>query len=319
MDELWQRYRSFWTPVLIGLGVFLVGLIAVHVVTENPDETRRRVRTEGNKVKGKVEPSTKQIRALRENRDALEVRVKDWAMRLDQAHGGDPVEAVVSDALKAALLRGVEPEVLRAAVQSPDLDASRAVLDRFEGDDAAAGRALARYVETRQQRLNTLRTGDLNVGFAQLLYDVDDVFRTRANRQDVELRVDTLGFSGVAAVDRQVLAQRLLNLARLAEILDLAIRSGVTTVVNVTLEQTPNPLGDDVFYREWPFSFTVQGDMTAIRPILDYLTNPEHPVPLRRLVLEQPPRGTPEEGRVQLTAKAASVLVRPDADLQFEE
>ena len=23
MDELWQRYRTFWTPVLIGVGVFL--------------------------------------------------------------------------------------------------------------------------------------------------------------------------------------------------------------------------------------------------------------------------------------------------------
>ena len=29
MDELWQRYRTFWTPVLIGLGVFLIGVIAV--------------------------------------------------------------------------------------------------------------------------------------------------------------------------------------------------------------------------------------------------------------------------------------------------
>ena len=29
MDELWQRYRAFWTPVLWGVGVFLAGLIVV--------------------------------------------------------------------------------------------------------------------------------------------------------------------------------------------------------------------------------------------------------------------------------------------------
>jgi hypothetical protein len=166
--------------------------------------------------------------------------------------------------------------------------------------------------------LNDLRTGDLNVGFVQLLQDVRSEFRIRANREDVELRIEDLGFSGVAGVDRQVLAQRLLNLARIAEILDLAIRSGVTTVVNVTLKQTANPLGDDVFLREWPFTFTVQGDVTAIRPILDYLTDPQHPVPLRALTLEQPPRSTPEEGKVQLTAEAASMLVRPDAVLDME-
>ena len=53
-----------------------------------------------------------------------------------------------------------------------------------------------------------MRTGDLNVGFAQLLVDVWSEFRIRANREDVELRVEDLGFSGVAAVNRQVLAQR---------------------------------------------------------------------------------------------------------------
>ena len=43
MDELWQRYRTFWTPVLIGLGVFLVGVIAVHVISDDPDKAKARM------------------------------------------------------------------------------------------------------------------------------------------------------------------------------------------------------------------------------------------------------------------------------------
>ena len=43
MDELWQRYRSFWTPVLIGLGVFLVGLIVVHVVSDDPEAANSKL------------------------------------------------------------------------------------------------------------------------------------------------------------------------------------------------------------------------------------------------------------------------------------
>ena len=40
MDELWQRYKGFWTPVLWGVGVFLVGLIVVHMMTGDPDAGR---------------------------------------------------------------------------------------------------------------------------------------------------------------------------------------------------------------------------------------------------------------------------------------
>ena len=318
MDELWQRYRSFWTPVLVGLGVFLIGLIVVHVITDDPDAKRSRVSKEASKVKGMKVPARRKLSALKENRDLLETRVNDWATRLDQARGGDPVEAVVSDALKAAVLRGQDPEILAAAVANPASEQGRRILAVFEGDEVVAGRALAKYTERRQELLNNLRTGDLNVGFGSLLADVWSEFRARANRADVELRVEVLGFAGVASVGRSGLVQRLLNLARLAEILDLAIRSGVTTVVDIRLDQKVNPLGDDVFLREWPFSFTVQGDMNAIRPLLSYLTDPEHPVPLGQLELSQPPRSAPEDGRVQLAAKASSIIVRPAASLSLD-
>ena len=50
MDELWQRYRSFWIPVLIGLGVFLIGLIAVHVISDDPEVEGKRARDEFKQV-----------------------------------------------------------------------------------------------------------------------------------------------------------------------------------------------------------------------------------------------------------------------------
>ena len=41
-------------------------------------------------------------------------------------------------------------------------------------------------------------------------------------------------------------------------------------------------------------------------------TSPEHPVPLLALALEQPKRGTPEEGRVQLTARGLTRFKLPE-------
>ena len=58
MDELWQRYRGFWTPVLIGLGVFLVGLIAVHILTEDPESLKLDVVSERSALGKKKEPKS---------------------------------------------------------------------------------------------------------------------------------------------------------------------------------------------------------------------------------------------------------------------
>ncbi len=322
MDELWQRYRSFLTPVLIGLGVFLVGLIAVHVLSDDPDALRDRVSGEARVVKRLVEPDRSTISALRRNRDALEERVKDWAARLDQAHlalGTDAIlDVVVSDALRAAILRGIDPQALAAAVAGPEAASSRRVLEPFDGDATAAGRALVRYETVRQDHLNLLRTSDPNVGFSKLLSDVTSEIRVRANRADVELPGAGLGHAGVTSVTRAVLAQRLLNLARITQLVDLAIRSGVRAITEVRIEPKLNPLGDDVFLREWPFTVTLRGDMASLRPVLAWLTDPANPLPIHHLELVQPPRTSPLDGQAQLTVQAASILVRPDAGLALD-
>jgi hypothetical protein len=74
-----------------------------------------------------------------------------------------------------------------------------------------------------------------------------------------------------------------------------------------------------VFLREWPFTATITGDMASLRPVLAWLTDPENPIPIHHLELQQPPRTSPLEGLAQLTVKAASVLVRPDASLSLEQ
>lgn len=318
MDELWQRYRSFWIPVLIGLGVFLVGLIVVHIITDDPDAWGAKASSEARTLRKKVEPSGQKIKAIQYNEEELSNRVTDWAGRLDQGNMGETIEVVVTAALQASILRGVDPAVLRDAVANPETPASRVVLEPFDGDGVAASKAVARYEEVRQDRLNILRAGDANVGFSRLLSDIWSEFRVRANRADVELGTDILGFGGVTSVPRSVLAQRLLNLGLVSQIVDLAIRSGVRSISEVRLEQKQNPLGDDVFLRQWPFTITVQGDMASIRPILSFLTDPAHPIPLTQLLLTQPPRTSPLEGQVQLQAKVASVLVRPDASLGLD-
>jgi len=323
MDELWQRYRSFLTPVLIGVGVFLVGLIAVHILSDDPKVWSNRVDDKSSSVRRLVEPDAAKLRAVRQNRDTLEKDVQDWARRLDQAGlamGADAIlDVLVSDTLQAAILRGVAPDAMRAAVANPEASASQAALSRFDFDAVAAGRALANYEDVRQRRLELLRTGDANVGFVRLLSDVWAEMRVRANRADMELPDDSLGHAGVASVTRAVLAQRILNLARITQMIDLAIRSDVRAVTEVRIEQKLNPLGDDEFLREWPFWVTMRGDVASIRPILAWLTDPEHPIPITFCALTQPPRTSPLEGQVQLQVKAASVLVRPDAALSFGE
>jgi hypothetical protein len=314
VDELWQRYRSFWVPVLIGVGVFLVGLIVVHMLSDDPEGLRSSLKARADALSRKVAPEPKQIRDVQDNASAARERVLQWARKIDQAGLEDPQRASVARALQAAILRGVKPETLRAAVAS----GQGAPLDAFEGDAVAAGKALQRYEQVLQDRLNLLVAGDPNVGFSRLLNDVWSEIRLRANRADVELKADVLGFAGVKSVNRATLAERLLNLALVAEVVDLGIRSGLESVDEISFPTRANPETTDAFLREWPVTFNVIGDMDAVQPILDLLTDPERPTPLTQALLTQPPRGSPLDGLVRLDVTAVSTLVRPAATLDLD-
>ena len=61
MDELWQRYRGFWTPVLWGVGVFLAGLMVVHMLTEDPDAGRMGNDVVAKRIKERTVPAARQI------------------------------------------------------------------------------------------------------------------------------------------------------------------------------------------------------------------------------------------------------------------
>jgi hypothetical protein len=315
MDELWQRYRTFWMPLLIGLGVFLVGLIAVHVVTDDPAVWQGRVQEKGRDLSSKKVPERGKIENTKTGAEALKTRVDDWTKRLDQAGLADPLEVGVSEALRAAILRGQDPDALRAAAARPDDPSSVEVLRAFDGDDVAASHAVQRFEQVRTERVGMLRTGDPNVGFVRLLSDVSSELDVRANRADVALRVDNLGFQGASLqVSRVTLPQRVLNLALIAEVVDLAIRNGADAIDDIRFENRANP---DVFVREWPVTFSLRGDMAALRPILSRLTRPDSPYPLLRLLLSQPRRSAPEEGIVQLEFTASSVELRPNDDLDL--
>lgn len=315
MDELWQRYRAFWIPVLIGLGVFLLGLIAVHVISDDPATENKRVVSEGKKVKKKVQPTSAQLRNVPQNVEALRGRVEDWGRRLDQAAGRDPLEYAVETALQSSVLRGLDPETLRKGVESQNAD----VLDRFEGDAVQAGRALARYEATRQDRLTLLRSGDPNVGFSRLLSDVWNEIKVRANRADVDIRptAEVLGFGSVTSVTRSALPQRLLNLALITELLDLGIRSGIRSIEDIRIEARPDVDVQDRFLRQWPFTLAMRGDMAALGPVVVRLTDPNQPIPMTHLTLAQPARGSPLDGIVQLQVRAASTRVQADVSLNL--
>lgn len=321
MDELWQRYRTFWTPVLIGLGVFLVGVIVVHVMSDDPEEAKREVRSNRKRLQAMKAPEPSKARVLRERGDTLREdllgneRGPGWAERIDQV-GGDSKNTVAiaaEQALRAAIVRGA-PEAI--ASKPKDL------ADRFDGDAVAAEKAYRRFRQLVEQHTEMLRSGDPNVAFSRLLSDVWSELRIRANRADVEFdtQAEQLGFGGIASVDRATLPPRVLNLALAARLADVAIREGVESIKGIDIDSVIEPGNPGDFISLWPIEFTITGDMAAVKQMLDMLTDPADPVPLEttRLAQVRQRGGQSAGGLVQFSVKASSALVRPDADLQLD-
>lgn len=323
MDELWQRYRTFWTPVLIGLGVFLVGVIVVHIMSDDPEVERGRVESAQRKLKKMEAPSSKKASTLRQRAEGLRTDVvgpedssgAGWAARLDQVGGErkDLVAEAAEQALRAAIVRG-----------APEGEASKAgeLKARFDGDEVAADKAYRRFERLVEQHRETLRSGDPNVAFSRLLSDVWSELRIRANRADVEIapQAEQLGFGSIASVDRATLPARVLNLALASRLADVAIREEVEVIDMFTIRSTIEPGNPTDFISLWPIDVTIKGDMAAVKRILDLLTDPAQPIPLETTSLKQARRRGAKvaNGLVQFSVRASSILVRPDVNLGLD-
>ena len=314
MDELWQRFRTFWTPVLWGVGVFLAGLIAVHVVSDDPEAGRTQNASIASTIKSRSAPTQGQIDAVRKNTDGdeahdasrhgLSTLVLEWAKRIDQRHGegDDGVRVAVAQALTAAILRGAPPG-----------DASA-----FDGDAAAAAQAKSRYDQLLEERLTLLKTLDPNVGFSRLQADIVQELSVRANRADVDVGVEEFGLSQITSVDRAELPRRLLNLALIAQVVDAAIRSGVRSIDGVAIQSPELGMqvqGPDAFLSEWPVQIDLTGDPQAMKAILSALTDPARPTALGSCLWKGSGK---KDGLVKASMKIYSVRVVPGAALDLE-
>lgn len=311
MDELWQRYRTFFTPVLIGLGIFLVGLIAVHVITEDPESKTNALRKAQKNLRGVIEPTSRQVSAQKELARTYTERVSDWSKRLNQvADGqGDIYDSSVQQILRATLLRGASDDQVKNA---------RSLANAyFEGDEDTA-KARLREVEQRQgEYVTAMRTKDPNVSFSTLRGFVEEHFSRRANQYDVEIRGEGLGFGDVP-VTRATLPQRLLNLALVARVLNEALESGVERVDLIQVDR-PQSGRSDQFLREWWVKFVLVGPMDAVKGVLALVTNDQAPVALGDTILRLPRNTSPLSGTVEMEIKAFSVLVNPAVSLGLNE
>jgi hypothetical protein len=301
VDELWQRFRTFWTPVLWGLGVFLAGLIVVHVLTRDPEAGQRRNASLASDLKGRAAASRAQIAATSANADALASRAVALASRVDQrgGGGGDPeqrdlVRAAVSEAITAAFLRG-------------------GGVEGFDGDASAAAEAKARADRAIEESLALLRTQDPNVGYSRLQDEVVSELATRANRADVDVEAEEFGLSAITSVDRASLPQRLLNLALIARVVDEAIRAGVRSVDRVTLDVVG--VGDDPFLSEWGVEVTMTGEPAALARVLDAVTDPARPVAMGNSLWKSVGR---KSDLVQASMRLTSVRVRLATPTRFD-
>jgi hypothetical protein len=306
VDELWQRFRTFWTPVLWGIGAFLAGLILVHILTPDPKVGETRNATKASSIKKRTAPTAPQITATKKNADALEARVGTFAGRVDQRRGDgkDPEEkdllrAAVSEALGAAILRG------------------RGDPADFEGDAAAAAEAKARFDRAVEDSLGLLRTQDPNVGYSRLQAEVVQELAVRANRADVDVDAEEFGLSSVTSIDRAELPRRLLNLALIARVVDVAVRNGVRSVDSVAI-QTPDTAlqaASDDFLSLWPVEVGLTGDPVSLQAVLAELTDPERPTAFGTSVMKAVGK---KSDLVKATMRLYSVRVRQGTPLRLE-
>jgi hypothetical protein len=306
VDELWQRHRTFWTPVLWGVGVFLAGLIVVSILTDDPETGIAANDTLYGKVSKKIVPTSGQLAAVRDGAKTLKARVDDFAARLDQRHGdGEDAEAAaVAQMLRAAIARGSVPADPSA----------------FDGDEAAAAAATAKYQQLYADRMQLLKTVDPNVSFSRLQADVQQELAVRANRADVDLG-DTaadLGVSSFNSVDRASLPRRLQNLALCAVVYDVAIRERARSIDAVTIDSPEtNGLAQrfESFLTLWPVTISLTASPQALRSILNVLTDPAHPTAVGRIAWTQSGK---RDGMVKAEIRLYSVRIKADAPLGLE-
>jgi len=316
VDELWQRYRTFWTPVLIGMGAFLVGLIVVHIMSDDPKVGARELRNAKSKVRNMKQPDPQKARILSERGEALRQETRDWAARIDQADGrrGEEMLVAAEQALRAAILRGAPEEEAASAER---------LKVRFDGDAFAADKAYKRFLFLKKEHGEALQTGDPNVAGMQLLTEVWNELRVRANRADVEIgpAAVQLGFGAIGSVSRATLPSRVLNLALVARIVDCAIRNDVERIDRIGIPTVVDPGSPQDFIVLWPVDIDLIGSMAAVKQVLDMLTDPAEPVPIENSRLLHPKKGASggRRGLVHLHVKASSAIVRPDVPLNLDQ
>jgi hypothetical protein len=323
MDELWQRYRTFWTPVLIGLGVFLVGVIVVHIMSDDPEVGMRRMNKAKKKLGDMKAPASSKASTLRRRGEALrdDVYVKDatpptgWATRSDQTGGNakDRTAVAAEQALRASILRGADEDTAKSA---------SLLKARFNDDEVAADKAYRRFQRLLTQHSESLRSGDPNVAFSRLLSDVWSELRIRGNRADVEFEApaEQLGFGAIASVSRATLTARVLNLALAARLVDVAIREDMESIGQIGMRNQLEPGSAEDFVSLWPIEVSMVGDWEAVKQVLALLTDPANPVPMDISRLTQPKRSANSAGSglVQFSVTASSVIVRPTIDLRLD-
>ena len=312
MDELWQRYRTFWIPVLIGIGVFLVGLIAVHIVTKNPEVEARHLRRERGRLKKLQRPDRGMVDALKKRTESFQGNIEKWSARLDASGsaGKRILETAVDRVFRASILRGADEN----EGKRPENFAYR-----FDDDVVAAGQALRKFTVLRDQHVELLTGGDPNVAFSSLISEAWQEMRIRANRADMEI-APGLGFESVASVTRATLPGRALTLALVTEVMDIAIRYGMEAVDQVRPDPNLHPGQANSFYVEWPVTLRMKGPYGAIVKVIDTLTQRDRALPLLNVAIEQPSRKADHlpTGVVECNLTFAASVVRPDAPLGLD-
>lgn len=313
MDELWQRHRTFWTPVLLGLGVFLVGLIVVHIVTRDPEREARLMQGEANRLSSMQRPSGDLMRVLRERANKFEAQSVNWAGRLDASGsaGAQTIENGVERALRATFLRGADNA---EAAQASRLSA------RFDDDTTQAERAWRRYEALLPELGDLLRNGDPNVAFSRLLNEVWAVMRVRANRADMEIS-DLLGFTTVSSVNRSTLPVRVATLALVTELVDEGLRNGMQAFDLIKIEANVTPDQPEAYLTEWVLGLGMEGPYGAVLAVLDRLAGEQRAFPMLAASVAQPRQrgGKSPDGTVRFEATVGTAVVRPMARLGLEK
>lgn len=286
--DFWAQHKDFVLKVLLGLGVFLVALIARGITYgDELDVARKKNGAEAAKIRRTKVADLRDIARLEEDAKRLKANAK----------------AIIGEIGWNSSEQGLELKLIERTL---------GYTRRFQG--AGAGQLVAEA----GRRYRAIRD-DTNGGFGQLRLMVRDELVEEAGEKNISLGTG-IGYENLVQFDDAELLKYLLQLELAARIVRYAIDARVDSLEEVRITERAKreviPGANKDFVQEYPVRVSFTSGQAAALRILNDLEQKMPRVPIRNLSAERAPRPA-DHILVELTALA--LAANPEVPFIDEE